>query len=252
MPSGDLQREHLLILGATGATGVIFVSHVLSLDNSTGPMLTLYVRPSAQHKLPGAAHGHPRVRIVEGALTNRAKLVEALSPSSDSSFPKATAVISLLGAYPSLYYLLTRQTPTPIADAFEFTILPVMKEVGVRRILALSTGSGFLYPQEREKLTWGWWFKLLPPKVMVPQGDAEMRAIAEVVMRASGGLEWTVFRVPFLTNDDQEKKISVGEIFKDFDGTNSLARPALVKWLLREVGERGWVGRAPMVADAVA
>jgi hypothetical protein len=247
-----MSTEHVLILGATGETSIVFLNQYLSLNTKT-PLLTLYIRASGRSKLPKAVESCSTIRIVEGGLTDRAALVEALS--ADGSFPQVTTVLSFLGAYVSFYYFLTRQKPTPITDAFNSTILPAMREVGVKRIFALSTPSAFQYPEETAKMTWGVWLGLLPPKVIVPQGNAEMAGIAQAVILAGAAdsqLEWTVFRVPFLTHEDPNAEVSVGEMFKDFRGTTKLTRGSLSKWLFAELTERKHVRRAPAVGNVAA
>lgn len=243
-----MAKEHVLLLGGTGETGIVFINQITALGNSA-PLVTLYIRASGRSKLPATANDRPNIRIVEGGLTDRAALKTALS--ADGSFPQVTTVISFLGAYMSLWYFLTRQTPHPIADAFSSTILPAMQEVGVKRILALATPA-FQYPEETKKMTWGVWLQLLMPKVVVPQGNAEMKYIANAVVEAGESdkdLEWTVYRVPMLNHGDANAVVSAGELFKDFTGTFDLSRGSLSKWLLAELVERKHVRRAPMVGN---
>lgn len=247
--SNAMSKQHLLILGASGENGVDLLNQVISLGTSA-PFITVYVRQSGRAKLPKAVSGSSNIRIVEGGLTDRSALKKALN--ADGSFPQATAVISFLGAYMSLYYFLTRHTPHPIADAFTDTILPTMGDVGVKRILALSTPSAFQYPEETANLTWGAWAMTLIPKFVVPQANAEMVHIAQAVLLAGAHddqLEWTVYRVPQLTQGDANAVVSAGELFKDYSGTWELTRGSLNKWLLAEVEERKHIRRAPMVGN---
>lgn len=244
-----MSEEHVLLLGASGETGIVFLNHYLTLTNA--PLLTLYIRASGRAKLPKTVADSPNIRIFEGGLTDRQAFEKALS--AGGPFPQVTTVLSFLGAYISLWYFITRQKPTPIADAFHSTILPTMREVGVKRILALSTPGGFKYPEESAKMTWSAWLNLLPPKIIVPQGNAEMAGIAEAVILAGaedGQLEWTVFRVPLLTHEDPDAVVSAGELFKDYRGTWQLTRGSLSKWLLAELVERKHVRRVSMVGNA--
>lgn len=244
-----MTKEHLLLLGGSGETGIVFINLILSLGSSA-PLVTLYLRASGRSKLPAAVKDSSNIRIVEGGLTDRAALKTALS--ADGSFPQVTTVISFLGAYVSFWYFVTRQTPHPIADAFNSTILPTMREVGVRRILALSTPNGFQYAEETKKMTWGAWAHLLIPKVVVPQGNAEMVHIANAVVHAGAldkDLEWTVYRVPMLNHGDANAVVSAGELFRDYTGTWDLTRGSLSKWLLTELDERKHVRKAPMVGN---
>ena len=258
--------QHILLLGASGLSGLAFIREHLALpDISSKPYLTLYTRSSGRLKLtsllPTARTSDTpasKIRIIEGDLSDAATVRNAFSADGRTGFPKVTAVISLLGAYPSLYHFLTRTTPTPIANAFKSTIIPAMREVGVRRVLVLSTPTAFLVPGEREKMSWGWWFHNLIPAIAVPQGNAEMKGIAEAVVRVRGGrlevaegLDVTVFRVPFL----EDGEIGKGVIAFELGGVGAtenkaLNRGGMAKWLLKELDGRKWVGRAPMLCNA--
>lgn len=229
-------------------TGTVFLNQIIS-QGSSAPLITLYIRASGRSKLSAAVNNSPNIRIIEGGLTDRAAFKTGLT--ADGNFPQVTTVISFLGAYMSLWYFLTRQAPHPIADAFKSTILPTMREVGVKRILALSTPS-WQYPEETKNMTWRVWFWLLFPKFVVPEGNAEMKNIAKGVVQAGDSdkeLEWTVYRVPMLNDGDANKVVSAGELFKDFTGTFDLSRGSLSKWLLAELDERKHIRRAPMVGN---
>lgn len=265
------QTEHILLLGASGATGLTFIKHQLSLpDSSLKPYLTLYIRSAARTKLASvlpvpteqssestvlATH---KIRIVEGSLTDSDKVVTALS--SSGTFPLVTAVISLLGAYISPYYFITRSKPTPITDALTSVFLPAMSNLGINRILVLSTPSAFPVPSEAANMSWGWWFSNLIPKIVVPQGSAEMEGIAKAVLKqgvseattSQPGLRATVFRVPFLTNVEGSWTKEVRAFVLGGAGNTenkTLTRESLVVWLLEEVEKGRWVDKAPVLAN---
>ncbi|ETN41515.1 uncharacterized protein HMPREF1541_03451 [Cyphellophora europaea CBS 101466] len=243
-----MTEEHLFLLGGSGETGIIFISQLIALGDAA-PLVTLYIRASGRAKLPAGVHSNARFRVTEGELTDRKTLVKSLS--ADAKFPPVTTVISFLGAYMSLYYFLTRRKPTPIADAFNTSILPAMREAGVKRIIALSTPSGFQYPEETSKISWAWWAKIHIPRIMVPQGDAEMRDIAKAVLYAGAedkDLDWTIYRVGYLGDANPDISIVVKETLLNFEG-DSVTRGSLSKWLLQEVEERKWLRKAPLVGN---
>jgi nucleoside-diphosphate-sugar epimerase len=251
MAARKLSDEHILVLGATGGSGLALVEEIISLGDS-GPLATLYVRSTSRSKLPDSVSNSSRFRIVEGALTDRESFDKALQPSSKPPFPAATTVMSFLGAAPSLYYFLTRQTPHPIADALHDAILPAIQTAGVKRVFVLSTPGGFPYPEETRQMTWAWWFKSSLPRIVVPQGHAEMREIANAVVRAGAedaSLDWTVVRVMFLNDGHAEAPVSAGTLFKDFEGTSETSRGSLARWLLHETTDRKWVRRAPLLGN---
>ncbi|KAI1629277.1 hypothetical protein EDD37DRAFT_44059 [Exophiala viscosa] len=246
-----MDRQHILLLGATGASGLAFLDVISELAQK--PKLTLYVRPSSATKLPPWTTSNSGIRVMEGSLENKEALRTAFSPSEDKSFPAVTTVISFLGAYLSLQAVLTRDQSHPIADAFQHAILPAVKDCKVSRILVLSTPTAFCLPEERKKMSWKWWFYTMIPLLFAPQGNAEMKGIAEAVIKAGAKhdqLEWTVFRVPHLKNDDPYAKVIAGRLDRTFEGGTDLSRASLVRWVLREVEEKHWVRRAPLLGNA--
>lgn len=149
-------------------------------------------------------------------------------------------------------------------------VLPKMRACGVTRIMVLSTPTAINSVQEVRGMSWKWWLYTWLPVVAAPEGNAEMRGIARVVSggvlgagmmgevvdaarkRVGDGVEWTVFRVPGLVDGDKGGRdvVRVGMFGAGFDGGLTLTRQSLVRWILGEVEDRGWVGGWPVVANA--
>ncbi|KAJ7234619.1 hypothetical protein B0H12DRAFT_1327645 [Mycena haematopus] len=221
----------ILILGATGVSGLAFIQVALSQPNP--PALTLYVR--SRTKLP--ADIHKKARIIDGNLTDQTKLLEAMEG--------VDTVVSFLGAYLSFSAFVFRTSSTPIGDAFQ-SILAAMRTKGVKRIFALSTPS--FSPDPSEVFSLGWTTYSLMPKIVVPQGNAEMVAIGKAVA-AADDLDWTVFRVPHLTEKAADLPVAAGVIGPDFKGGFDLSRASMAVWILKEIEERKWVKKAPMLGN---
>ncbi|KAF8189892.1 hypothetical protein K438DRAFT_1592810 [Mycena galopus ATCC 62051] len=221
----------ILVLGATGVSGLAFIQVALSLPNP--PTLTLYVRSRA--KLPAGIE--KQTRVVEASLTDENALLEAMEG--------VDTVVSVLGAYPSLTSFIFRNTSTPLGDAFP-GILSAMRAKGVKRILALSTPS--FSPDPSEVFSLGWSIYGVMPKIMVPQGNAEMVAIGKAVA-AADDLDWTVFRVPHLTEKAADLPVAAGVIGPDYKGGFDLSRASMAVWILKEIEERQWVKKAPMLGN---
>jgi hypothetical protein len=62
-------------------------------------------------------------------------------------------------------------------------------------------------------------------------------------------LEWTVLRVPFLT-DGPGRSVVAGELNATYPWTRTLSQKGQAKWLLKEVDEREFVGKYPVLNDA--
>ncbi|KAJ7145369.1 hypothetical protein C8R43DRAFT_1012497 [Mycena crocata] len=223
----------ILLLGATGPSGLAFIQVAFSQPNP--PRLTLYVRSQSRHKLP--ADVGEKARVVEGSLTDREALLDAMDGID--------TVISFVGGYMSLKTFVLRAKPTPLADSFE-GILAAMRTKGATRIFALSTPS--FSPDPSEKLPLNWWLYHFLPIAMAPQGNAEMVGIAEAVA-AADDLDWTVFRVPMLTNESVDLPVAAGVLRPDFKGSLYLSRASMAMWILKEVEERKWVRQAPALGN---
>jgi len=222
----------ILLLGASGASGIQFIP--VALAHISKPNLTFYVRDP--NKIPEEHHSNPRITIVIGSLTSLSTLTDAMEG--------CTAVISMLGAYPTLSALVWRTTTTPIADSFP-TIFAAMRAQNVKRILALSTPN---FESKDDKPDWSWWAQKLMPPIVVPQGCAEMKGIGKQVS-GQEDLDWTVFRVPFLNDGGEELRIAAGVLGPENLGTKSLSRKSLAKWLLDELEERKYVHEMPVLGN---
>lgn len=248
-----MATSHILVLGASGNCGIAFIDQVIAMGKPE-PFLTLYVRPGNRTKMPSTVNQHSNFRTIEGDLTDHAAMVRSLS-ASGSPPPSVTTVVSFLGTDMSLQYLITRQTPTPIADALQSVVLPTMKQVGVKRIFVLTTINGFRYPKEVQNTGMMLRCMMYFPKIMAPQAEAEMRGVATKVLRAAGTdleLEWTLYRVPMLNDEAPDLKVAAGELSDDFEGTLKLSRGTLARWILNEIAERQYVRKAVLLGNMAA
>lgn len=235
MPS----REHILVLGATGVSGIAFTKHVQTLPEALRPKLTLYVRSLG--KLAKDTTSDSTIRICEGGLDDEHALNEAMAGG-------VTAVVSFLGSYLSFKHLIFRTTtPRPITDALP-GVFSAMRENGIKRVFVLSTPGA--YPLKKElPLSWYWYIPtVILPSVIVPQGHAEMRGIAEVTAKQDD-LDWTIYRVPNLNDGDENLEVVAGSINQDYKGTTELSRGSLAKWILKSIEDRAWIKEVPMVSN---
>jgi hypothetical protein len=73
---------------------------------------------------------------------------------------------------------------------------------------------------------------------------ADCYAIATATV-AQADLDWTIFRVPLLNDNDADLTLWAGLLGPTFRGTNYLNRGSLARWVLDEIEERNWVRKAP-------
>jgi len=129
------------------------------------------------------------------------------------------------------------------------TVCDAMREHNVKRILVLSTLGAFPQGNELRVTSWGWYLMgALLPKIIVPQGHAEMAGIAKAVSKQED-LDWTVYRVPHLNEGDGGVEVVAGHLGPEYKGTIELSRASLARWVLKEIEERKWVKGAPMLGN---
>lgn len=80
-----------------------------------------------------------------------------------------------------------------------------------------------------------------------------MVAIAKNVIEAgkeNPELEWTVFRIPHLTEASADLPVAAGFLGDaKYKGSLSLSRLSQARWILKEIGERKWVRQAPVLGN---
>ncbi|CAH0056341.1 unnamed protein product [Clonostachys solani] len=226
----------ILVLGATGQSGLAFIEE--ALQQADPPKLVLFVRNKS--KVPETAIQSAKVSIVSGDLAD----YEALSSTMQQH--SVTTVVSFLGAYMSASAVITRAKQTPIADSFP-AIIDAMKNSGVRHLMALSTPSYWVEGQDVS--TWRLQMYGLMPVLFAPQGNAEMVKIAEEVVAKGDSLDWTVFRIPHLTNGASDLPVWADYAGPSHKGSLSLSRGSLARWVLTEIKDRKWTKGAPLLGN---
>ncbi len=111
-----MSKLKVTVFGATGKTGRYLIAEALQRDID----VTVLARPSSSFE-------DSNVRVVRGELTDRALLKEAIRG--------ADAVLSALGPT-----TLPHPKDLPITRATD-ALVSAMKQVGVKRLIAVSTGT---------------------------------------------------------------------------------------------------------------
>ena len=72
-----------------------------------------------------------------------------------------------------------------------------------------------------------------------------------MTIAAHSDIEWTIFRVPHLTDnyDEVELPVWAGMFGSEFRGSSNLSTTALARWLLEEIRESRWVWKAPALGN---
>jgi putative NADH-flavin reductase len=218
----------IVVFGGTGPSGQCVIEEALSRNY----ILTIYARSPS--KLPAEIVSSSAVTIIQGSLSDR----DAISHALDG----ADAVLSTLGPSLSVKTAVNGLTDhgTPITDGYRI-ILDVMKEKGVKRLIALGTVSNTAEEDGNSLLRWGmvtavWTFL-----------HSAWRDVVELAkaIETSEGIDWTIARVGRLTRGEGGK-VSAGYIGKG-SSILFLARKDLARWYLDELEQRKWVHQLPVV-----
>jgi putative NADH-flavin reductase len=207
----------LTIFGATGKTGKHLVEQALSAGHE---VIALARTPSKLEMT------HPKLKIVQGDVKDMA--------SVESAIAGADAVVSVLG-------------PTSNAPEFAVTkgmdnILTAMKKHSVRR-LVISAGAGVRDPKDKPKLVdrfFGFVLNTVSKNVV-----ADM---IQAVQKVRGSdIDWTIVRVPMLTDDPKQNKIRQGYL-GDNVGVR-LSRADMAEFMLKQVQNPQFVRQAPVISN---
>jgi putative NADH-flavin reductase len=217
-----------LILGATGASGILILRKTLQLY----PEASIIIFARSPDKIPDdILQTHPSsITLIKGELTDIDKLTTAIQG--------VNVVLSALGP-------LASHPPGNIIAAFYTHLIELMTEHSIKRIILLGTGS-ISDPKDKFSLI----FKLIIAGVRLGAYNAysDMVAIGEVIRSAKGdALDWTIVRVPVLTDNDSEEVVA-GHIGDGITGYR-LSRKAYAAFTVNEVENMEWIKEAPLISS---
>jgi putative NADH-flavin reductase len=205
----------LTIFGATGKTGTELVKKALQ----QGHQVTAFVRDPAKITIQNA-----NLRLVKGDVRDAVQVASAVQGSD--------AVVSALGP--------TGNKDEVIGVAAD-NLISAMKKHQVRRLVTI-TGAGVGDPNDQPKLINHIISFLLKTTALKVYEQSLLHAQK---VRASQ-LDWTIVRVPMLTDDPGTGSLRVGHVGV---GTGSkLPRQDLASFILEEVCENRHIGKAPMIS----
>lgn len=215
----------VLILGATGAAGVLLIQEALAGSH------TVVVYARSPDKLAEEIRHDPRVTVHKGELDDR----EALS----SAIMGVDAVLSALG--PSVSRGPMHPKGTPLARAYSL-IIELMIGHRVRRLLALGTPS-ITDPSDKFSLR----MSIIVNGVATLARTAyeDVVAIGETIRTQGNDLDWTIVRVPLLSGAN-DKNLVVGYVG---DGKTGIwvTRAGFASFVVQELEQNEWVKKAPLI-----
>jgi len=214
-----------LILGATGPSGILVVQKTLELY----PEATILIFARSPDKLPQDIAQNSAITIVKGELTD----LDVLS----TAIQGVNVVLSALGP-------LTTHPPGNIIATFYSHLVDIMTKHNIKRIIVLGTPS---ISDSKDKFNFI--FKLLTAAVrfLAPNAYLDIVAIGEVIRTKGDALEWTIVRVPVLTNKESEEVVA-GHIGDGKTGTY-LSRKAYAAFTVHEVENMEWINESPLISS---
>ena len=208
---------NLAVFGATGRTG----RHVVEQALERGYEVMAFAR--SPQKLDAYRE---RVAIVEGDVQDADAVQEAIAG--------ADAVISVLGPTENVPdYQVTRGTRH---------ILDGMKQHGVERLI-VSAGAGVSVPKDEP----GLFNKLINVllKLFSRHVYEDMKRVVATVRDSD--VDWTIVRVPMLTDDAPQGDVKVGYVGKGMGPR--LARADMASFILDQVEDDAYLHEAPAISN---
>lgn len=205
------------LFGATGKTGKYLIDEGLA----RGIGLTVFARTES-------TLDHPRVRIVKGHLADKRLLREALHG--------ADAVLSALGPTS-----ISHPKNLPITRATQ-AIIAAMKEEGVKRFIAVSTGTA-ADPGDGPD----WKIKAPAQLIKVAMSSAYRDIIALADAIRGSGLEWTMVRVGFLKDRPASHHLNVG-LYGHTRHAWTLSRADVAAFMFDQVRSPEFIHQAPGIS----
>ncbi|KAH8086635.1 NAD-P-binding protein [Cristinia sonorae] len=219
----------LLILGGTGPAGLQLIQQALAASH------VVAILARSPQKLPNDISTHPSVTVIEGQLTD----IETLSRAVKG----VDAILSALGPPASVTGALTYPSNTPLAHAYS-AVIASMKEHNVQRIILLGTPS---ITDERDHFSARFAALVAGVATLAHNSYKDIVAVGDVVRKEGMALQWTIARVPVLT-DDPSKAVIAGYI-GDGKANTTIPRAAFAAFVLQELEESQWCQKAPLISS---
>lgn len=217
---------HVLILGATGACGILLIEEALSASH------TVVIFARSPEKLSEEIRNDTRVTILKGGLDDESALSAAVE--------NVDAVLSALG--PKLSHG-TYPSGEPLTRAYSL-IIKAMVVHSVKRLIALGTPS-ITDPHDKQSLKWS--LIVGGIKTLTPTVYSDIIGIGNIIRTEGDALDWTIVRVPFLSNSSS-RDVVAGYVGDGKTGT-TLTRAGFATFVLQELAKNEWVKEAPLITS---
>lgn len=209
----------ITIFGGTGPTGLLVIQKALS----SGHTVTAFARTPSKITIQ-----HHNLSIVEGALTDIDKI--------ETVVRNADAVISLLGP-------TGKSQGLAISNGLK-NIINAMQKGGIKRLIATATPS---YKDANDRFQFGFAFGVFMVKSLLGDTYHDIAATGEQI--ATSQLDWTIVRLPMLSNAPSKGKLNIGYTGDGKVKLFSLTRADLADFLIQQLDDKTYVRKAPVISN---
>jgi putative NADH-flavin reductase len=208
----------IVLFGATGRTGILLIEQALA----AGHTVVGFVRTPSKMAIQ-----HERLALVQGDVMNKTDVGKAITPDVD-------AVVSALAP--------AKGSPKNLLPVATENIIDCMRANGVQRLIYM-TGAGVDMPQDKPKFI----NHVIKFALKTLAGDVLAQSEQAVRQVQSSGLQWTIVRVPMLTDGPHSARYRVGWV-----GVNTgprLSRADAADFMLAQITGREHLHSAPVVSN---
>ncbi|MCA5006128.1 NAD(P)-dependent oxidoreductase [Sphingobacterium bovistauri] len=210
---------NVTIFGGTGTTGLLVIQKALSAGHS----VTAYARTLSKISIQ-----HNNLTVIEGELTDIEKI--------KSSVKNADAVISVLGP--------TGKSKGLVISKGIKNIISAMQMHGVKRLIATATPS---YKVSKDKFQFGFTLGVFMVKSFINDTYQDIVATGEEI--AKSPLDWTIVRLPMLSNNPSKGKLNIGYTGDGQVNLFSLSRTDLADFLIQQLADKTYLRQAPVISN---
>ncbi|MES1217503.1 MAG: SDR family oxidoreductase [Bacteroidota bacterium] len=207
---------NILILGATGATGLELVNQALT----QGHVVTAFVRDPSKLKII-----HEKLTVIKGNVLDKDVLIKPLKGKD--------AVLSALGVGKSL------KSSNLISNAVSL-LIPAMNATNIKRLIFLSAfGVGQTFKQASfiQKLI----FRTFLKNIYADKSKADEQILGST-------LDWTLVYPVVLTNAPARGKYKAAEKLQ-MKGMPKISRADVADFMLRQLTDDMFLRKTPIVMD---
>lgn len=210
---------NITIFGGTGTTGLLLIEKALTAGHNVTVFARTPAKISAENK---------KLTIVKGELTELSNIERAVKG--------ADTVISILGPTKDAKGLV-------IADGVK-NIISAMGKNGVKRLVATATPS---YKDGKDQFQFSFFFAELMIKTLMKNSYQNIIEIGNHIVNSN--LDWTIVRLPMLSNNPGSGNINVGNIGDKNVKLFSLSRVDLADFLLQQIEDRTYLHKSPVISN---